>query len=123
MEGADEAPDAAQESRSNKRNDEGDSSDEEAVGGDEADAAENRLNKRHKDDGAEYEGEAEEMENKAEVGIQDGDDIGYQDDLADEEHDSEKEDDDEEMTEKKIDVNELRDRIEVLFYFYINSFI
>ncbi|CAD5211450.1 unnamed protein product [Bursaphelenchus okinawaensis] len=42
------------------RNDE-ESSDEEAEGGKEADASEARLNQRHHDDGAEYEGEEEEQ--------------------------------------------------------------
>ena len=36
------------------------SSDEEATGGQEADAAEARLNRRHLDDAAEYEGEEDE---------------------------------------------------------------
>lgn len=40
--------------------DNGDSSDEEADGGREADAAEARLHRRHRDEGADYEGEDEE---------------------------------------------------------------
>ncbi|EGT37120.1 hypothetical protein CAEBREN_30567 [Caenorhabditis brenneri] len=40
--------------------DNGDSSDEEAEGGREADAAEARLHQRHRDEGADYEGEEEE---------------------------------------------------------------
>lgn len=40
--------------------DDGDSSDEEADGGREADAAEARLHQRHRDEGADYEGEDEE---------------------------------------------------------------
>lgn len=42
------------------RADEGVSSDEEAQGGKEADADEQRLHRRHRDDAAEYEGEEEE---------------------------------------------------------------
>lgn len=63
------------------RNDE-DSSDEEADGGADADAAEARLNKRHHDDAAEYEGEEEErvmdpaMENDIEDDSEGEDQVG-----------------------------------------------
>jgi len=93
--------------------DDGASSDEEAGGDAEADASENRLNKRHKDDGADYEGEDEETKLKSEVGIDDGDDIGLEDDLPDDdsEQESESEEDGQERKRVTVDVNEERDRI------------
>ncbi|KAI6183947.1 DNA-directed RNA polymerase subunit [Aphelenchoides bicaudatus] len=110
--GEDDGDEPTQTNQSKERADDGESSDEEAVGGDEADASENRLNKRHKDDGAEYEGEEEEIAHKDEVGIVDGDDIGLQDDLpSDDDSEVEDEEDLERAKSPMFDVNTERDRI------------
>jgi hypothetical protein len=85
-----------------------------------ADAAENRLNQRHKDDGAEYDGEEEEVQLKDQVGIQDGDDIGLQDDLP-EEDDSEVEDEEDLDNQVEEDKNIERDRISVSFVFSLST--
>ncbi|CAJ0960345.1 unnamed protein product, partial [Mesorhabditis belari] len=74
--------------RFNKRQDAGDSSDEEAAGGKEADADERRLHNRHRDDAAEYEGEEEdrealpdreEEEHFENEDLEDKEDLGYGD--------------------------------------------
>lgn len=111
----DENDDEPMEVTQQNPRDDGESSDEEAVGGNEADASENRLNQRHKDDGAEYDGEEEEVQLREQVGIQDGDDIGLQDDLPEEDYDSEVEDEEDLEVQKQVvvDKNEELDRITV----------
>ncbi|KAK5964405.1 DNA-directed RNA polymerase subunit [Trichostrongylus colubriformis] len=69
--------------------DDGNSSDEEAAGGREADAAEQRLHNRHLDDAAEYEGEEEDR------GEVENDDEEKQNEIQEENEDSEREQDDE----------------------------
>ncbi|CAJ0587084.1 unnamed protein product, partial [Mesorhabditis spiculigera] len=64
--GGDDAADDAGKSGMQAQLDEGESSDEEAAGGNEADADENRLHARHRDDAAEYAGEEEERDAVAE---------------------------------------------------------
>ncbi|EYB99100.1 hypothetical protein Y032_0125g1285 [Ancylostoma ceylanicum] len=78
------------------RMDDGNSSDEEAAGGREADAAEQRLHDRHLDDAAEYEGEEEDR-----VHVE-KDDEDKQTEIQEENEDSEKEpEDDEEMEDEQ----------------------
>ncbi|KAK6021311.1 hypothetical protein OSTOST_13016, partial [Ostertagia ostertagi] len=69
--------------------DDGNSSDEEAAGGREADAAEQRLHNRHLDDAAEYEGEEEDR------GQVENDDEDKQNEIQEENEDSEREEGDE----------------------------
>ncbi|EPB66803.1 RNA polymerase Rpb1, domain 5 [Ancylostoma ceylanicum] len=86
--------------------DDGNSSDEEAAGGREADAAEQRLHDRHLDDAAEYEGEEEDR-----VHVE-KDDEDKQTEIQEENEDSEKEpeDDDEMEDEQKESVRQEKKR-------------
>ncbi|CAI5442080.1 unnamed protein product [Caenorhabditis angaria] len=76
--------------------DQGESSDEEADGGREADAAEKRLHQRHRDEAAEYEGEDEE---RGELRVRDNEN----DIEMNEENQKEKEDDEEDEEENEGD--------------------
>ncbi|KAI6228249.1 DNA-directed RNA polymerase subunit [Aphelenchoides besseyi] len=95
--------------------DDGASSDEEAERGNDADASESRLNQRHRDDAAEYEGEIEEEEIKEELGIHDRDDAGLenpgQDENEDSEADSEAEDEGPESKQTVVNALTERERI------------
>lgn len=86
--------------------DDGNSSDEEAAGGKEADAAEQRLHNRHLDDAAEYEGEEEDR-----VHVE-KDDEEKQNEFQEENEDSEKEEksEDEDDDEKKEAAQQERKR-------------
>ncbi|WKX97060.1 hypothetical protein Q1695_013032 [Nippostrongylus brasiliensis] len=75
--------------------DDGNSSDEEAAGGREADAAEQRLHNRHRDDAAEYEGEEEDR-----VHVEKDDDDEQNEIGEANEEGSEKENDDEDEEEE-----------------------
>ncbi|VDM65976.1 unnamed protein product [Strongylus vulgaris] len=84
--------------------DDGNSSDEEAAGGREADAAEQRLHDRHLDDAAEYEGEEEDR-----VHVE-KDDEEKQNDIQEEDEDSEKEREDLEEMEEEQKENAIQEK-------------
>jgi hypothetical protein len=101
-----EERDVGDEPATQAKND-GESSDEEALGGNENDADENRLNRRHKDDAADYEGEEEEPEVVDEEEME----------VSDSENEDGEELEDKE-TSKKVNLNDERDRITVSFLIY-----
>uniref|UniRef100_A0A1I8AVE3 DNA-directed RNA polymerase subunit n=1 Tax=Steinernema glaseri TaxID=37863 RepID=A0A1I8AVE3_9BILA len=92
------------ENRSKKFDDDGASSDEEAEGGRDADAAEARLNQRHNDDG-EYEGEDDD---RNEVSEQTDQQEEYEEYGTDSEAEDRGKEDDEEALEKREDMSRIK---------------